>query len=277
MESMINEFFINYETQFNEIEQQVINSAKRLEEVMVISRKAIREFNDFENNLSFSGPAEQIYFFKIIKPRFFAMLIYQEEKAYLENNKPNDTIEAVLIYYQKELEAISRFFNRHRFYYEYYRYGMTALDEQYFVFGENISSPALGYSIDGPTGPITLHYLISKFIGFEKLQHHLVTLSQNPDVNTNSIEIHHTEKIKWTGDVINLVELTYGLWLTGQINHGNASLNQIVRWLEANLAVSIGSIQKRFSEIERRKRLSPTRFIDQMKEFIQRKIDKDNE
>jgi len=83
-------------------------------------------------------------------------------------------------------------------------------------------------------------------------------------------------EMKWTGDTINIVELAYGIWLTGQLNNGNASLNQIVRWLEANLHVSIGVVQRRFIEIERRKRLSPTKYIDKMKETIMQKIDSDN-
>jgi hypothetical protein len=79
-------------------------------------------------------------------------------------------------------------------------------------------------------------------------------------------------EIKWTGDVINVIELAYGLWLTGQINNGNASLNQIVRWLEKNLSVSIGIAQRKFSEISRRKRISITKYLDQMKDAIIRKI-----
>jgi hypothetical protein len=73
--------------------------------------------------------------------------------------------------------------------------------------------------------------------------------------------------------VINVIELAYGLWLTGQINNGNASLNQIVRWLEKSLSVSIGIAQRKFSEISRRKRISITKYLDQMKDAIIKKIE----
>ena len=85
------------------------------------------------------------------------------------------------------------------------------------------------------------------------------------------------ERINWTGDTVNLVELAYGIYLTGQLNHGNASLNQIVKWLESNFNINIGVIQRRFAEIAARKRLSNTKFIDQMRQSIIQKIENENE
>ena len=81
--------------------------------------------------------------------------------------------------------------------------------------------------------------------------------------------------IKWTGDKSNLIELAYGIWLTGQLNEGNASLNEIIRLLENSLAVKLGNFRKRFSELESRKRLSSTKFIDQMKAVILKKMEDD--
>ena len=83
-------------------------------------------------------------------------------------------------------------------------------------------------------------------------------------------------EMKWTGDAINIIEVAYGIWLTGQLNNGNATLTQIVKWLETNLKVTIGNIQSRFAEISSRKRLSPTKFLDQMKDAILKRIDNNN-
>ena len=97
-----------------------------------------------------------------------------------------------------------------------------------------------------------------------------------PEFNKLPKTANHINDLKWTGDSINIVELAYGLWLTGQLNNGNASLNQIVKWLETNLYVKIGIVQRRFSEIGQRKRLSPTKYIDQMRDTILQKIESSN-
>jgi hypothetical protein len=98
---------------------------------------------------------------------------------------------------------------------------------------------------------------------------------KHPEMQQNK-SYTQTFDLTWTGDAINIVELAYGIWLTGQLNNGNASLNQIVKWLESSLHINIGVIQRRFIEIERRKRISVTKFIEQMKEAIIKKIEGGN-
>ena len=124
-----------------------------------------------------------------------------------------------------------------------------------------------------------MSYLFAKFIANEHAQYFILeqmTPLKYPEFNKLPKTANHINDLKWTGDSINIVELAYGLWLTGQLNNGNASLNQIVKWLETNLYVKIGIVQRRFSEIGQRKRLSPTKYIDQMRDTILQKIESSN-
>jgi hypothetical protein len=73
--------------------------------------------------------------------------------------------------------------------------------------------------------------------------------------------------------VVNLVELIYGIYYTGQINNGTATLAGIVQWFELNLEVKIGRPHRHFIDITRRKRLAITKFMDQMRTAILQKID----
>jgi hypothetical protein len=108
------------------------------------------------------------------------------------------------------------------------------------------------------------------FMAYERLQKFLVDeLYRSTQVSNGEVG----RMLLWTGDVINLVELIYGLNLTGQVNHGNASLNEIVRWAEQIFGVKIGVVQRRFAEIQSRKRISATKFLDQMRNSVQEKID----
>ena len=78
--------------------------------------------------------------------------------------------------------------------------------------------------------------------------------------------------LRWTGESINLVELAYGIWLTGQLNNGNATISEIIRWMEASLGIHVGRAYRRWTEISRRDRVHSTKFIDRMKESIDERI-----
>jgi hypothetical protein len=79
--------------------------------------------------------------------------------------------------------------------------------------------------------------------------------------------------LKWTGETINLVEIAYGIWLTGQVNHGNASISEIVLWLEKHFAVRVGKAHRRWQNISGRKRLSYTRYLDECKAAIEKRVE----
>lgn len=78
--------------------------------------------------------------------------------------------------------------------------------------------------------------------------------------------------LRWTGESINLVELAYGIWLTGQLNNGNATISEIIRWMEASLGIHVGRAYRRWTEISRRDRVHSTKFIDRMKDSIDGRI-----
>lgn len=83
--------------------------------------------------------------------------------------------------------------------------------------------------------------------------------------------------MNWTGDTINLAEIGIGIYHTKQLNNGTASLSDIFRWLEEKFQVNIGVPSKRLAELRRRKRLSRTRYLDEMKESVVQKLDKEDE
>ncbi|MGY3212851.1 RteC domain-containing protein [Mucilaginibacter sp. HD30] len=82
--------------------------------------------------------------------------------------------------------------------------------------------------------------------------------------------------MKWTGDTINLVEIAYGIWLTGQINHGNAGIAEITQFLETSFRVNIGRPFRRWQSISNRKRVSPVKYVDQIKDAILKRLDDEN-
>lgn len=81
-----------------------------------------------------------------------------------------------------------------------------------------------------------------------------------------------TPSLRWTGESINLVELAYGVWLTGQLNNGNATISETIRWMESSLDIRIGRAYRRWTEISRRDPVNTTKFLDRMKVAILERI-----
>ncbi|MFD0764517.1 RteC domain-containing protein [Mucilaginibacter lutimaris] len=251
----------------------------RLNVALNIIDEALARIATVRDDLKFTDIDEEIYFFKYYQPEILATRIEEVMKYHIQMHVPIGTDASKIRYFEEEIRARKSFFRMNNFHYQYYKSGLTELDRSYFLMdAAPLSVPLPELSEFGQEISMPMTYLFAKFIAYERIQYCLleeIARVAHPElyaVRSGAL----TSELRWTGDAVNAVELAYGLWLTGQLNDGNASLNQIVRWLEGSLQLSIGIVQRRFNEIERRKRLSFTKFIDQMKEAILRKIDKGN-
>jgi hypothetical protein len=251
----------------------------RLIQALKITDEAEAAVNNLGENLQFADEKEKVQFFKQFKPELLACRLEEVMRYHIHRNVPIGTNESKLKYYEDELKARKSFFRMNSFHYQYFKSGLSDLDRIYFLSDARpLLVPVADLSESGTEFSTPMTFLFSKFIAYEHIQYYIleqIAQITHPELQQSKTN-NQTFELKWTGDSVNMVELAYGIWLTGQLNNGNASLNQIVRWLESSLHVSIGIIQRRFNEIERRKRLSFTKFIDQMKDAILKKIDSGN-
>lgn len=218
---------------------------------------------------------EEILYFRKMLPPFYASLIYYIGYYNLEKGSELIPGHKLNAYLAEEERYISRFFQQNHFLYEYYRLGSTELDTFYFTSaasGNALLLPEFPF-LDCPGGT----QLFSRFIAYEKLKDLIREKTESARYASfaGDGKAENEARLSWTGDSINLVELAYGLYLTGQIGHGNVSLNRIVRCLEANFQVELVHVSRRFTEISRRKRLSYTRFIDKMRDAIHQRVEED--
>jgi len=227
---------------------------------------------------AFKDKFEEIYFFKFEKPEYYAQKIFLAAWFGLMNAKPSGTDDMLRDYWLEELRFISRFFKQYAFHYGYYRSGFTELDELLFIRGAEIQPvlvpevPELdpGFSTAGD-------YLFSKFIAYELLQEFILEQLKELDRPGGAVFAAGggaARSFDWTGEVINLVELGYGLYVSRQLNGGKAGLTEIFRWLEIAFGVEIGIPANRLREIKRRKRLDKLKFLVSMQELLLDYIEK---
>ncbi len=257
-----------------------ISKIKQLTGALDSVNKAMFDLRSFIGTNSFADKAEEIRFFKHEKPRFLRHQIFLLEQFTIEDKKPKDDQVLLRSYYQNELKFVMRFFEQFPFQYGYYQIDATELDDKYFLCNAGPVSMLMPALPDrDPEFSTNADYLFAKFMAYEMLEAFII--KQLWDLSHPGMEQPFTSRkftvdLKWTGDTINLVEIAYGIWLTGQINNGNATITEIIELLEEAFQIKIGRPFRRWQEIAQRKMLSPTKYIDQVKAEILKRIDEGN-
>jgi len=229
--------------------------------------------------VAFKDQLEEIYFFKFEKPEYYALKIYEVSLFGILNQRPVGTDEMLRAYYLEELAFISRFFKQYAFLYEYYRSGFTQMDELLFLrdgMAPDVLLPEF-WELD-PEFSTPGDYLFSKFIAYESLREFILGELRVLEVRAAAVVAPLAGDKKWfdwTGEVVNLVELGYALYVSRQIGDGKVSLAEIFRWLEESFGVEVGIPANRFREIKRRKRISRTHFTDLLREALLKYMDND--
>jgi hypothetical protein len=259
---------------------QIKDPFQRWATSLKLIRDALKKLKSHVDQHSFKDKAEEIPIFKYIKPSFYQWNIYYTELYEIETNLPKDDVEKQILFLELELQYIGRFFRQHVFLYQYYKMNADELDNLYFVRGAEVQSVLLPNVPDlDPGFSTSCDYLFSKFKAFENLKEwvteRLLSLKKNPNTpyqpGTAEGELH------WTDDTINLAEIGIGIFHTVQVNNGSATIADIFRGLEETFHVNLGVPSKRVSELRRRKRLGRTQYLDEMKDSINQKFDKENE
>lgn len=224
---------------------------------------------------AFQSQEEEIAFFKLIKPKFSSLLIFYSGVERIEIGKPEGGLTHLKGYYENELKTIRRFFDSNRQIYAYYRSEDDYLDRQLFLRG--IPDPPrwlCKVRVDQDERFSTAgDYIFARIMANEQIARYLENSITGLDFHPFAGEEIETN---WTGESINLLEVAYGLYYTGQVNHGKIGIGELVRKFEKVFNVSIGRPYRRFSEIKQRKRLSRTQYLDTMAKSINKKIDDDD-
>jgi hypothetical protein len=99
--------------------------------------------------------------------------------------------------------------------------------------------------------------LLSRFIGDNPL---------DQDKNEQYSFIYPKIRMTWTGTKVDLVELIYAWETAGCFNHGNASIKEIIAYIEAVFNIDLNGYYRMF--IDMRRRADRTSFLDKLIKFL---------
>jgi hypothetical protein len=272
--SKYEKWLVELQAEIAMLDSEAIAPTERLKHTLPLIAGVINDIKAEVIENGFAVEEEEIYFFKHIKPAFYALQLFELSLHDLVIRKPMGTMEMITAFFEDELLYISRFFKTNAFHYYYYKTGATELDERYFIREAQPGRIPIFDIIDPLPGFSTaLDYSFAKFIAYERIQLYLIDQLATLRTDNKEAAKQTNRALKWTGETINLVELAYGIWLTGQINNGNATITEIVLWLEVNLQTKVGRAYRRWVSISKRKRVGPVKFLDQMREAVLKRLE----
>ena len=244
-------------------------------------KRALKELKAFVLDYNFIDEAEEIYFFKKTKPELFSKLIYFTKVYNIESRRPSGSIEIQEKFLRHELEKITSFFNSHLQFYQYYRMNSTFLDDKCFLRGKedlHLFHDSLLYFVE-PDFSTSHDIMVAKIMSNDMLEVFLNTeianlsnKANNP--NWSQVGISGIGSLQWTESKTALVELIYAMQASTAINKGDVDIKELVSNFELIFNVKLTDIYRTYVELKNRS--TPTKFIDNLKVSLLRKMEEDS-
>jgi hypothetical protein len=270
----------NLNEQLNFIDLEIDDQIKKCEQAITIILKSINELKKVTTKANFKTEAEEIQFFKEIKPQFTSKLIYFNRVYKIEMKKPNGGNRVLKKYYNNELLKLKAFFDNELEFYQYYRSCSTYLDFKYFLRGKFDIKLALdSYYFETDTSFATSHdYKVSTILANDLIELYIenqLIMLENKE-NTEKSQRKHNVKMTWTGSKVALVELMYALHTEGVFNNGAADLKEIAEYFEHIFEIDLGQYRRVFLEIRARKS-DKTKFITTLNDHLLKRMENSDE
>ena len=266
--------------QLNFINLEIDDTLVRCEKGIEIISKSVKKLKAQFIKDNFTTEAQEIEFFKNIKPKFTSKLIYYNIVYKIEARMPYGGERVVKKYLNSELEKIKNYFYNNHEFNKYHRTGSLYLDNKYYVRGEiNIKLAIDSFFFEVDQSFATSHdFKLAKILAHDLVQVYLEDKLRSIDykVNKENSQLNHNSKLTWTGSKVALIELIYALQTEGVFNNGAADIKNIVEHFEKNLNIDLGQYRRTFLEIKARKTDRP-RFINVLKDTLEKRMNNSDE
>lgn len=270
------------ENELQAIRLETENSIKTAELSIKVLLSTIDKLKKFTLRYKFKSDAEEIHFFKSIKPQFISRLIYHNRVLNIETKKPYGGEKVTRKYLNNELDKLKRFFDNNLEFYKYHRTNSTYLDHKYFIRGKHDIKLSLDtFYFEADHRFCTSHdYKVAKIIAHDLVQVYLedeiASLDRKELKAHLKSEVLPKPTIFWTGSKVALIELMYALHADGSLNNGKIELNAIADFFEKSFGIDLGQFHRSFLELRERK-TGRTKYIDTLREkLIKRMNDADD-
>jgi hypothetical protein len=247
------------ELKINEVYNDDEDMLKVAEKSLLLIDESIRKLKEMISTYHFENIAEEVYFFKKLKPQFISKFIYYSSILDIESHKPNVANKALKKYYEAEQEKLKNFYMEQAEFYSYYRREATYLDHKIFVRNSYDLKMKLSFGFyNFDTSFTTSHdHLVARFIASQQMDKYLKKQLENLSDNVSTKTL---SPLVWSASKVGLIELVYALYQMRCFNGGNVELSEVIKFVERSLDTDLGNFHKTIFEIRNRKQ-GPTKFL----------------
>jgi len=128
MKTITERFYSALENQLAEITLSGEPLTEQYRASIKVCKKAMNKLKNYISSYAFESVAEEVHFFKEVKPQFYSKYIYFINIHNFLLQKPTGGQNIQQDYIHMHLAELKTFFDHNRAFYSYYRSGMTQLD-----------------------------------------------------------------------------------------------------------------------------------------------------
>lgn len=212
---------------------------------------------------------DEILFFKTIKPKFKAQLLFHQSVLDIEGRRPPGS-DALSGYYISELEKIAHYFTSNLGFYDYVRRDATHLDDRYYLRGifevclcphENLIDFDESFNTSHDT---KLAQLLANELILAYLERRIEKVN-NKETGTFH-ELLGEETYQWTENQAAFVEHCYGLIASEAVNHGKVVMANFIHYMEKVFNTTVKNFYGTYNDIS--ERANQTLFTDKVKQAL---------
>ena len=222
----------------------------------------------------FSSQEDEIIFFKELKPQVLSKQLYFNKIYCIESKFPTGSNEAAKRYLNDQLHSLEYYFNRYLDFHQYYRSGSTVYDTYYFTRGNvdpKLCTDSSRFNCDLEFSTV-YDFKVAKIIANEMLRIYLnqrLKMIEDPTLFRG-----RKNSRNWTGQKNALVELGYALHASGDIDHGNIDIKEIMDTLGEAFNVDLGEYYRTYIALRGKK--DRTAYLNSLIDRLTKRMDRDD-
>ncbi len=258
------------ERDVRKIESSEAEIISRALAVSLLLEKVFDKLKRFISTYEFQSEADEIEFFKEIKPRIFCKLIYNRKIYNIEMNRPVSGPDSVKAYLNRELDNIQDYNHKRLDFYRYYRSGASYLDNVYFLrnVSHNIEQYFDSFYFErDPLFSTCGDFRVAKILAGDMLSQYL--LNALNELEMSNLDSRSKVRLIWADSKTDLCELIFALHAKGSF--GNIPLTRLSSYFQKVFNIEVGSNMSRtFSDLSLRN--NPTPFLDSLTDSLLEKM-----
>ncbi len=261
--------YLRMEHSLLEMEQQQEDRLMIAEKCLILIDEYIRKLKSQVLKHQFDSMADEVCFFRNLKPKFISKYLYYNQILEIESLKPKSGKKAIRKFYENWIAKLNADYLGYVEFYNYYKREATYLDQKYFVrntYDLKMKLPDHLYSFDD--GFTTFYdHQVAKIISNDELINFLLAAVQKLErghVPKTGVE----NRLKWTAPKVALIELIYALHHNRCFNAGALDLTGTAKVFEDLLEVDLQNFHKVITEIKARKS-NRTKFLQQLQQNLE--------